>query len=629
MNKISIVAIIVIAFLVTPIFATHESENLAKIKVPAVTNEGKGTITDVEIEIVPGKGRILLNTEPFGGIQLQNSERVAVGIAENFTYNPLGGKDVIISFKADTQVVDGPSAGGAITIAAISAILDAELRNDTTLTGTIQQDGSIGRVSSIFEKVQAAHEKGFKFFIIPDGTEFQPFSPAKVENLSPNTTEGKLGTQFRNLTRYAADKWGLKLIPVSDINDVFHVMIEGANERLVPKIGLIDEAANKDAVLTPAVQSMTKLAEEQIANAKKALGVAKAEVRKSKLNKQTLADMNDLIRASEFELIRAEESIGSNYLYSAANSGFRATIYAKTAADLTQFNALNSTHQDEFVKKRKEAVSESLKDAKARLFDITDYDSDRGSYEWAIGAETRLAEAEEEFENIGNSDMPLNAIAVVEGWSGIAISLYNIAREHKTGEKFDTSSFVNLSTNQTSKVEEEMGKKALPPQEAAWMLIVAKREQKHKWHLAAYTDSSIALERIKTMRNLGTRNPGAMAEFSNRAVREINESNSVWAKLYKDNAKISLFLAVKEKNLDYIDGALVSAEQAKVYSEVAEKVKKTKAAPKPLFVLPPEYAFAAIGFLGGVIIYYRFFRKAAGIARKRNSGIAKYKARKS
>ncbi len=617
MNKISIISIIMIVFLVTPIFATQNSENLAKIKVPAVTSEGKGVITDVEIEIVPGRGRILLNTEPFGGIQLQNSERVAVGVAENFTNIPLGGTDIIISFKADTQVVDGPSAGGAITIAAISAIFDEELRNDTTLTGTIYSDGSIGRVSSIFEKVQAAHEKGFKFFMIPDGTEFQPFSPAKVENLSPNTTEGKLGAQFKNLTRYAAEKWGLKVIPVSDINDVFHVMIENANERLVPKIGPIDEAANKDAVLTPSVQPMAKLAEKQIANAEKALAAAKAEVRKSKLNKQTLADMNDLIRQSEFELIRAEESIGSNYLYSAANSGFRATIYAKTAADLTQFNALNSTHQDELVKKRKEAASAALKEAKIRLFDITEYDSDRGSYEWAIGAETRLAEAEEEFENIGNSDMPLNAIAVIEGWSGIAISLYDIAREHKTGEKFDTSIFVNLSSNQTSKAEEEIGKFGLPPEGAAWMLVVAKREQRHKWHLAAYADSSIALERIKTIRNLRTRNPDAMAKFSNDAVKEINASTSVWAKLYKDNAKLSLFLAVKEKNLDYIDSALISAEQAKVYSDVAEKVRKTKPAPKPLFVLPPEYAFAAVGFLGGIIIYYRFFRKTIAKAKKK------------
>src|SRR3989344_785417 len=212
MKKLAAVIMVFIVLLLTLGTVQADRHSTASIKVPAVSSEGKGVLTEVEVEIIPGKGRILLNTEPFGGVQLQNSERVAATVAQNFTDKNLSDKDMIITFKAEAFVVDGPSAGGAITIAVISAIENELIRNDTSMSGTIQPDGSIGPVSSIFDKAKAAHEQGFKVFLIPKGQELQAFTVERVETPAPGFTFVRSSVQYRNITRYAAENWNLTVI---------------------------------------------------------------------------------------------------------------------------------------------------------------------------------------------------------------------------------------------------------------------------------------------------------------------------------------------------------------------------------------------------------------------------------
>ncbi len=92
-------------------------------------------------------------------------------MAENFTKKSLEGMDVILTViaQSDVDVVDGPSAGAAITIAIISAILNKTLRNDVFITGTINPDGSIGWVGGIPEKAIAAAKQNATRFLVPKG----------------------------------------------------------------------------------------------------------------------------------------------------------------------------------------------------------------------------------------------------------------------------------------------------------------------------------------------------------------------------------------------------------------------------------------------------------------------------
>src|SRR3712207_4476787 len=63
--------------------------------------------------------------------------------------------------------IDGPSAGAAITICIISALLNKPIRQDIAVTGEISLRGKIKPVGGIFEKVYGARRKGIKCVIVP------------------------------------------------------------------------------------------------------------------------------------------------------------------------------------------------------------------------------------------------------------------------------------------------------------------------------------------------------------------------------------------------------------------------------------------------------------------------------
>ncbi|MDP3971333.1 MAG: S16 family serine protease [Candidatus Nanopelagicales bacterium] len=67
-----------------------------------------------------------------------------------------------------TGEIDGPSAGGIMTVGVLAALNDAEPLPDVTMTGTIAPDGSIGNVGGIPSKIRAAKDAGFASVVIPE-----------------------------------------------------------------------------------------------------------------------------------------------------------------------------------------------------------------------------------------------------------------------------------------------------------------------------------------------------------------------------------------------------------------------------------------------------------------------------
>ncbi|WP_143318234.1 Lon family ATP-dependent protease, partial [Clostridium sp. HBUAS56017] len=67
--------------------------------------------------------------------------------------------------------IDGPSAGAAITVCVISALLNKGIRQDVAITGEISLRGNIKPVGGIFEKVYGARRKGIKLVMVPKDNE--------------------------------------------------------------------------------------------------------------------------------------------------------------------------------------------------------------------------------------------------------------------------------------------------------------------------------------------------------------------------------------------------------------------------------------------------------------------------
>lgn len=129
-----------------------ETSTSGNVKIVAVNQNGDGVMGDVNVQIVPGNGQVLVDISPFVEPDTQYSALTAVKIAEQITKTDLQNKNTVISFNVNGTVVGGPSAGAAIAIATISAIENKPIKSGGVVTGTIETDGTIGKVGGIVEK---------------------------------------------------------------------------------------------------------------------------------------------------------------------------------------------------------------------------------------------------------------------------------------------------------------------------------------------------------------------------------------------------------------------------------------------------------------------------------------------
>ncbi|MCD6403463.1 MAG: hypothetical protein J7K98_04005 [Candidatus Aenigmarchaeota archaeon] len=157
-----------------PYLLTNFTSRVVEIKIPAVDNEGNGVMATLKVEVIPGRGRALTNiNQILFWVDTQHSIRTALRVAQNITKVDLSKYDVIYSIETNASVIEGPSAGAAITIATIAALTNKTLNKNVTITGTINHDGSIGPVGGIVAKGKAAKKYGMKLFLVPLGQSYQ------------------------------------------------------------------------------------------------------------------------------------------------------------------------------------------------------------------------------------------------------------------------------------------------------------------------------------------------------------------------------------------------------------------------------------------------------------------------
>lgn len=77
-------------------------------------------------------------------------------------------RSVQIAFDVNEEI-DGPSAGGLLTVAVSSDFVNEKVAADRSMTGTVLPDGSLGPVGGIPAKIRAASEAGIKTVVIPAG----------------------------------------------------------------------------------------------------------------------------------------------------------------------------------------------------------------------------------------------------------------------------------------------------------------------------------------------------------------------------------------------------------------------------------------------------------------------------
>ena len=128
----------------------------------------------LEIEAVafeskkPGMGIIKFNDT--AGSMAKDSVFNAASVIRKITDKDIKNYDIHVNVVGGGRI-DGPSAGAAITIAIISALLGKPIRQDVAITGEISLRGNIKPVGGIFEKIYGARRKGIKLVVVPKANE--------------------------------------------------------------------------------------------------------------------------------------------------------------------------------------------------------------------------------------------------------------------------------------------------------------------------------------------------------------------------------------------------------------------------------------------------------------------------
>jgi predicted S18 family serine protease len=183
-----------------------------------------GVMLNISAEVKPGRGRVLVDTQPLMGLVFQDAANTAVFVAQNRTGVSLAGSDVIFSISAPGQVpaVDGPSAGALMTLLAISAIDGKPLREDVTLTGTIDRDGKVGAIGGIPEKAQAAKDAGKSLILIPgENAKLVRYTPQERQYYGFTVIQEVASTV--DAKRYVEENIGIPVQYVDTIDDVLRV----------------------------------------------------------------------------------------------------------------------------------------------------------------------------------------------------------------------------------------------------------------------------------------------------------------------------------------------------------------------------------------------------------------------
>ncbi|MFB6100045.1 MAG: S16 family serine protease [Candidatus Nanohalobium sp.] len=234
----ALLMVAVLAFSLGTLYPDSSSDGLKSMEgsgsatakiVAASKNSNTGAIGQVKVEIIPGDGDVLVETNPFIQTDTQVSATKAKEVAEEVVGKSLENHDVIYTIRMDSTVVGGPSAGAAMTLATIAAMTDKEIRQEAVITGTITESGRIGKVGKIPVKAYAAGKAGIEDFYVPEGQSVK----VNYEKVVERETDGFFvyrDVEYRprkfNISAYTMRNFGMKTEEVGSIYQAMEKMLK-------------------------------------------------------------------------------------------------------------------------------------------------------------------------------------------------------------------------------------------------------------------------------------------------------------------------------------------------------------------------------------------------------------------
>lgn len=157
----------------------------------AVFGTHQGALLDIEAVSTPGTGEVtvtgIVEEEELGqeGHRMRRKS-TARGSAENVKTLlaelgfPLGERNLHINFPGGAPV-DGPSAGVAMAVVAVSALTGQKVDGACAVTGEISVQGQVKAVGGVPEKLEAARQAGIRKVFIPKENDMETLHDMGME----------------------------------------------------------------------------------------------------------------------------------------------------------------------------------------------------------------------------------------------------------------------------------------------------------------------------------------------------------------------------------------------------------------------------------------------------------------
>ncbi|MDD3160092.1 MAG: hypothetical protein PHQ98_03930 [Candidatus ainarchaeum sp.] len=447
------IILISILFLSNFVFAVL---NNGEINIFAVTDEQIGVPATLRAYTIDGDGQVaFITSKSLVGKDTQTTGNISLKIAQEKANVLLSNKSLIYDIVANASEVDGPSAGAAMALLSYSMLSEKKLPKEVGITGTINSDGSIGAVGGVYPKAKAAANIGIKLFMIPKGEALQV------------TTENNHVTSI-NLLSYGPEKLGLKIVEVSNIDEVINYAYSDFNTIEVNASqaysGFTPDPINYSSNLFPMVFITEKTIDQTIKDIKE----AKNSLEISTLDESKRSEYYPYLGIAERNIELAKIYLDQNYLYSAANYAFNASVIANTINEiaLDQSILLNGSSA---IKDRVTYLRSQITDFKKYLNFIP-----INNYEWIVGSQQRLAYSENalnklsdfdynSIKNLSNSekeDVYFNLIYEyysAKNWFMISRNFYSYAKTDKVLKegKYSTE-FINQVKNEINDINNQI-----------------------------------------------------------------------------------------------------------------------------------------------------------------------------
>jgi len=519
------------------------------LSIYAVTSAEDALEAQLNISVRQGTGKIWSSVGPLVGTSTQHTEKISVALAEDY-FDDIKEYDFLFDINSNASVVEGPSAGAAMSLLLITMLQDKPLPKYIGITGTISDDGSIGPVGGVFEKTKKASETGKKIFMIPKGEAYQMH---RFDD----------GVKTVDLREYGFKEWGIKIIEVKNIDEALeYAFIEPKDIEIddSPETDTHSEFVPREIIIPDELAPMKELTADYLVEADQAIKDAKDALNASPIDEATiLSALLESLQGSEKLLEEGKLLQEKNYMYSSANYSFIAIVESRLVKDLSQNPSLIEPNS-KLLEVKVRGLAEEIELAEVDMNKFYSMDM----FEWVVASKQRLYWAKEKVNKlqsmktivIGSSESSISDIGVAiddlrdyeyaRTWLDVSKDFWAISE--RAEDKFEpvnvfyskASEYIISAENELVFVSDDEST------DIQRRLNSAKMAMNRGWNDSSLFDaaSAFALARAEkelkgkglqeTLDTLGETLSLIDAKF---VASDNSDSKFVWAKLYFDHAR--------------------------------------------------------------------------------------------